>query len=144
MAQQTNKLKTANKKQESSLEIHHKHSHDLNERVQVEEKIIKEKFQKELKHRADHARLIYEVGQRVSSKLNQEELLSEIVNSIYDAFNFYGVMLLMLDDKTKRLNLHSNCRRIQEKLPSGPLDCHGRRNDKPCSSNRQSPGQRKC
>ena len=45
MAQQTNKLKTANKKQESSLEIHHKHSHDLNKRFQIEKTLIKEKFQ---------------------------------------------------------------------------------------------------
>ncbi len=117
MAKQTRKLKTANKKQESRIDIQDNISHDLSERVQVEKKIIKEKFQEELKHRAAHARLIYEVGQRVSSKLNQEELLSEIVNSIYDAFNFYGVMLLMLDDKTKRLNLHSTAGGYKKTFP---------------------------
>jgi len=63
--------------------------------------------EEELKHRAAQARLIYEVGQRISSKLNLKALLSEIVNSVYNAFNYYCVMLLMLDDKTERLNLQS-------------------------------------
>ncbi len=65
------------------------------------------KIEKELKRRATQATLIYEIGKRVSSNLDQESVLNEIVNSIYDTFDFYGVMLLLLNVKKEQLNLQS-------------------------------------
>ncbi len=71
---------------------------DVSDRVKVENK---------LERRAQQATLIYEIGKRVSSKLELETVLDEIVNSVYDAFDFYGIMVLLYNDKQKRLNLQA-------------------------------------
>ncbi len=63
--------------------------------------------QEEAQRRAAQAVLIYEVGRRVSGKLEPEALLSEIVTAVRDAFDYYGVMLLLLDDEAKYLTLQS-------------------------------------
>jgi DNA-binding LacI/PurR family transcriptional regulator/signal transduction histidine kinase len=63
--------------------------------------------EEETQRRATQAALIYEVGHRVSSKLELESLLSEIVTAICSAFDYYGVLLLMLDEGTARLTLQS-------------------------------------
>lgn len=63
--------------------------------------------EEETQRRAAQATLIYEVGHRVSSKLELEALLSEIVTAICSAFDYYGVLLLMLDEKNARLTLQS-------------------------------------
>ncbi|MFQ6114444.1 MAG: response regulator, partial [bacterium] len=57
--------------------------------------------------RAAQAAFIYRVGQRVSSKLELKALLSEIVTSVQEAFNYYGVMMLLLDEKGKRLHMQA-------------------------------------
>ena len=44
------------------------------------------------------AALINEIGQRVSSELDIQLLLSEVVNSVRDAFDYSGVLLLTLDE----------------------------------------------
>jgi len=62
---------------------------------------------KKAQHRAAQASLIYEVGQRVSGELKLEALLSEIVTAVQEAFNYYGVMMLLLDKKGKRLNMQA-------------------------------------
>ena len=61
----------------------------------------------EAQRRAVQMALIYEVGQRVSGELELEALLSEIVTAVRDAFDYYGVMLLMLDEETECLTLQS-------------------------------------
>ena len=61
----------------------------------------------EADRRASQAALIYKVGQRVSKELNLEALLSEIGTTVQEAFNYYCVMLLLIDEKTNRLNLRS-------------------------------------
>lgn len=71
---------------------------DITERKRAEE---------DVKRWAAQAALIYKVGQRVSSKLKLETLLSEIVTAIRDAFNYYGVMLLLIDERAKCLTLQS-------------------------------------
>ncbi len=71
---------------------------DITERKRAEE---------EIKRRAAQAALAYEVGQRVSAKLEPDELLSEIVTAVRDAFDYYGVMMLLLDDKAEYLTLQS-------------------------------------
>jgi len=72
--------------------------HDITERKRAEQ---------EVQRRAAQAALLYKVGQRVSSKLELQALLSEIVTSIRDAFDYYGVMLLLLDEEEKVLQLQS-------------------------------------
>ncbi len=63
--------------------------------------------EREAERRAAQATLIYEVGQRVSSELELETLLSEIVGAVRDAFDYYSVMLMLLDDDREHLVLQS-------------------------------------
>jgi PAS domain S-box-containing protein len=71
---------------------------EINERKRAEE---------ETQRRAAQAGLIYEVGRNVSGKLEQEALLSEVVTAVRDAFDYYGVSLLLLDEESERLTLQS-------------------------------------
>ena len=61
----------------------------------------------ELERHAAQASLLYKISQRVSSELKLDVLLSEIVTCILETFNYYGVMLLLLDEKEKWLTLKS-------------------------------------
>jgi len=61
----------------------------------------------ELQKHAAQATLLYKISQRVSSELKLDVLLTEIVTSILETFNYYGVMLLLLDEKEKHLTLKS-------------------------------------
>jgi GAF domain-containing protein len=63
--------------------------------------------EQEAERRAAQTTLIYEVGQRVSSELELETLLSEIVSAVQDAFDYYSVMLMLLDETGERLVLQS-------------------------------------
>ncbi|MBM3144368.1 MAG: GAF domain-containing protein [Chloroflexi bacterium] len=63
--------------------------------------------ERDAQRRATQAMLIYEVGRRVSSKLELDELLSTVVTSIHEAFDYYGVMLLLLDESAEHLTLQS-------------------------------------
>jgi len=71
---------------------------DITERKMAEE---------DVKRRAAQATLIYKVGQRVSSELELEALLYEIVTAVQEAFDYYGVMMLFIDEEAKRLALKS-------------------------------------
>jgi len=71
---------------------------DITERKRAEEDAYR---------RAAQAALIYEVGQRVSSELDLNVLLSEIVTAVQEAFNYYGVMLMLLDKEDNHLKLQS-------------------------------------
>ncbi len=71
---------------------------DITERKHVE---------MEIQQQVARAELINTVGQRVSSELELDVLLAEVVNSVCNSFHYYGVMLLLLDKKTSRLNLQS-------------------------------------
>jgi signal transduction histidine kinase len=61
----------------------------------------------ESRRRAAQAALVYEVGQRVSGKLELEALFSEIVTAVRDAFDYYSVILMLLDEETGQLTLQS-------------------------------------
>ena len=63
--------------------------------------------EEETRRRATQAALVYEVGRRVSGELELERLLSEIVTAVRDAFDYYGVMLLLVDEETNRLALQA-------------------------------------
>ncbi|MCK4470383.1 MAG: GAF domain-containing protein, partial [Anaerolineae bacterium] len=67
----------------------------------------RKRAEEEIKRRAAQAMLGYEVGQRVSSKLELDELLSEIVTAVRDAFDYYGVMILLVDEEAQRLTMQS-------------------------------------
>jgi len=56
---------------------------------------------------ATQAALINQVGQRVSGELELDALLSEIVTAVHDAFDYYSVMLLLLDADGECLTIQS-------------------------------------
>ena len=86
----------------------------------VDKDITKEKLnEEEEKQRAAQRKLLYKVGQRVSSELNLNTLLSEIVTIVRDSFNYYSVSLLLVDEKTKSLNLKTWAGAYKEILPEG-------------------------
>jgi PAS domain S-box-containing protein len=65
------------------------------------------KKERELQRKTKQTSLLYEVSKRISSVLHLDIVLSEIVNSINDIYDYYGVMLLLLDEKNQHLNLQS-------------------------------------
>ena len=71
---------------------------DISENKQVEEKN---------QHRLAQLKLIYEVGQYLSGELQLEALTSKIVTTVQDAFNYYGVMLFLIDEKDTTLTMKS-------------------------------------
>jgi len=77
-----------------------------NEALQTEVTECK-RVEEEAQRRTAQAALLYEVGQRVSGELELEPLLSEIVTAICDAFDYYGVLLMLLDEASERLTLQS-------------------------------------
>ncbi|MBN2245311.1 MAG: GAF domain-containing protein [Candidatus Aminicenantes bacterium] len=56
------------------------------------------------KREAMRTALIYEASKKAISKLDLGELLHDIVNSICESFNYYGVIIFLLDEKKNRLN----------------------------------------
>ena len=73
--------------------------------------------EEDARRRAAQAALIYEVGQRVSSELNLDALFSEIVTAVRDAFDYDGVLLMLLDDEAERLILHTVAGDYSDILP---------------------------
>lgn len=65
------------------------------------------KAEENIKKRAAQAALIYKIGQQVSGKLKLKSLLNEVVTSVRDTFNYYNVMLMLVDEKRKCLNLQA-------------------------------------
>ncbi len=57
----------------------------------------------ELQRRAALTALTYKIACRVSSKLDLDGLLSEVVTAIRDAFDYYGVILLLVDEEAQCL-----------------------------------------
>lgn len=72
-----------------------------------QELVERKRAEEEAQRRAAQTALIYKVGQRVSSKLELKALLSEIVTAVHDAFDYYSVMLFLLDAEVRRLTLQS-------------------------------------
>jgi putative methionine-R-sulfoxide reductase with GAF domain/HPt (histidine-containing phosphotransfer) domain-containing protein len=77
------------------------------------------KSEKEAQRRATQTALINEVGKRVSSQLDLNSLLRETVNSLSHSFDYYGVMILLLDSKKKRLTLRAIAGGYADIFPSG-------------------------
>lgn len=72
-----------------------------------QELVERKRAEEEAHRRAAQAALVYKVGQRVSKELNLEALLFEIGTTVQEAFDYYCVMLLLIDEKTNRLTLRS-------------------------------------
>ena len=72
---------------------------DITGRMSVEE---------ELRKLVAQASLIHDVGKRISSELKIESLLSEIVNAVQEAFQYYCVTFLLIDEDAQCLTLQSN------------------------------------
>ncbi len=64
-------------------------------------------LEENVKKRTKQATLLYETGQRLSSQLELDALLSEIVNTIYEAFKYYAVSLLLPNKKGDIFTLRS-------------------------------------
>jgi len=64
-------------------------------------------LEENVQRRTKQATLLYNAGQRLSSELELDSLLSEIVNTICHIYNYYGVMLLLPDKSGKKLILSS-------------------------------------
>ena len=73
------------------------------EKESPEDKRAKEEAQR----RVAQVELVHEVTNRINSELALKALFSEIVTSVYDAFDYYGVMLLLVDEETERLTMQS-------------------------------------
>jgi len=71
----------------------------------------------ELERHVAQATLLYKISQRVSSELKLDVLLAEIVSSVQETFNYYGVMLLLLDEKENCLSLKAIAGGYKEVFP---------------------------
>jgi PAS domain S-box-containing protein len=69
----------------------------------TERKLAEEDAQR----RAAQATLMYEVSQRIGSELDPQALLAAIVAAVRDAFDYYGVMILLLDEDSGSLTLQA-------------------------------------
>lgn len=78
----------------------------LFEQAQAEIKVRKIAENKSKKMAAQSS-LLNDIGQRISSELELNTLLNEIVENARDAFNYFGVMLLLPNKKKKGLLLQS-------------------------------------
>jgi len=59
----------------------------------------------EAKRKGAQFALLYDVGQRLSGRLELKELLETIVQSVWEAFDYYGVMLLLHENGDQVLTL---------------------------------------
>jgi len=59
------------------------------------------------KRQTTQLKLIHEISHRVIRELKLENLFSELVISVRDAFDYYGVMLLLLDESKKSLMIQA-------------------------------------
>ncbi len=72
-----------------------------------------------LKRRAAQAAFINHVGQRVSSKLQIDPLLQEIVDAVHETFRYYGVHLFLLDETQGRMKLQAMAGGYKDIFPPG-------------------------
>lgn len=85
----------------------------------VQQILEKERAQEEAQKRAAQTSLLYQLAQRLTGKLELESLFAEIAQAVQEAFNYYGVMVLLMDEKEKRLVLKSISGRFAELVPLG-------------------------
>ncbi len=74
----------------------------------------------EAHRQATQAAMVNEVSRRLTSELDLGPLLSEIVTVIRDAFDYYGVLLFLIDDESGRLKMESVAGRFSQHV-AGPF-----------------------
>ena len=90
--------------------------------VAVFDNITERKWvEKEAQRREDQNALIYKVGQRVSSELELEAVLSEIVSAVRDAFDYHNVMLDMVDEEAGYMVVQSIAGAYKDFFPKDKL-----------------------
>ncbi|MCJ7581043.1 MAG: response regulator, partial [Candidatus Aminicenantes bacterium] len=72
-----------------------------------QENVERKKLEKSAQHQAAQSAVLYKVSQRVSGKLELQELLDVAVNAIYDEFDYYGVTMFLVDDESQHMILQS-------------------------------------
>jgi len=75
------------------------------------------RLEEKAKREAMRTALIYETGKKALSKLDLDELLHDIVNSICESFNYYGVIIFLLDEIEKKLNFKAASGAYAGKVP---------------------------
>jgi PAS domain S-box-containing protein len=85
-----------------------------------------QKAEAEARKRAAQAALLYQIGRRVSSKLELDALLAEVVDAVRDAFGYYGVMILLADEGGKLLKMKAVTGGYAGLLPPGWTIATGR------------------
>ncbi len=68
---------------------------------------VRKRAEEEAHRRAVQATLIYQAGQRLSSELKLDTLISEITEAIQEAFNYYAVMLFLVDEDGQHIRQKS-------------------------------------
>lgn len=95
----------------------------INDRKQELEKQVAERTRdleakkRESQRQVTQTVLINRIGQRISSKLNLDDLLTEVTSSIKDTFDNYEALVLLIDEKREKLILKSISSGIVETLP---------------------------
>jgi PAS domain S-box-containing protein len=74
---------------------------------QVAGAVEQARLHEEARRRATQASLISEVGRHVSGELEPDVLLSTIVSTIHEAFDYHSVILFLLDGEAERLTMQS-------------------------------------
>ncbi len=98
----TKSIRNRNKLLEQSVEQRTAELKKINDEL-TQEVIVRKQLEEDAKRRAAQASLLYEIGKRVSGELKLKTLFQEIVSAVRDAFNYYGVMLLLYDEKKNLL-----------------------------------------
>ncbi|MEJ2629508.1 MAG: ATP-binding protein, partial [bacterium] len=83
-----------NKQKEKTESINKKLEHEIEKRKML---------QTLTQERVIQATLLYKISQRMSSKLELNEVLKEIVSAIHDTFRYYCIKMFLLDKKKKCL-----------------------------------------
>ena len=84
-----------------------------------DEVTAREKAEGKAHQRATQVELLLKVSQRIGSELELDALLQEIVDTVCEIFDYDGAMLLMLDDETDLLKMHSVSGEYAEIFPEG-------------------------
>jgi len=96
--------------QKKDLEQHVKQrTLELNDaNIELRQEIVeREKLEKSAQHQAAQTAVLYKVSKQMSGNLELKELTGVVVNTIYDEFEYYGVLLFLVDDDSQQLNLHA-------------------------------------
>ncbi|HDQ73987.1 MAG TPA: GAF domain-containing protein [Chloroflexi bacterium] len=73
--------------------------------------------EEEVQRRVTQAALVFRIGQRISGELELDTLLPDIVTVVQETFDYYNVLLMLLDERTDRLVLQAMAGGYRDVLP---------------------------